>query len=390
MEVRRYRSGRTAIRIDFTFKGVRCRETLPIEATAANLKYAQNLRAEIQARIARGQFVYTDYFPDSPRARIFGHQVCKQTVREALEEWLADAEKTKTYSTWKSYRTSARSWLIPHLGDLRLTDLEPRHIRDLIRAMPGKQKTVNNVLLPLRGILKRAKNDDVIRDNPMDRVEAAELLSPVQKRSEYEVDPFSAEEITALLEACHRLFGENARNLLQFHAYTGVRTGELFGLEWEQLSVDQVRIDRAVVHAKPALTKTSAGRRDIPLTPMAAEAIRRQKAITGLQGGRVFYAMGKEFWPYDYWRHYSDPFKRACQLAGVRYRNPYQMRHTFASQMLSGGEHPLRVSTWLGHEDATMVLKVYGKWIEQAREFISNWGQAAPLTPRAKGRGDVS
>ncbi|WP_434777498.1 hypothetical protein [Neisseria sp. Ec49-e6-T10] len=39
------------------------------------------------------------------------------------------------------------------------------------------------------------------------------------------------------------------------------------------------------------------------------------------------------------------------KFAGVRYRRPYQTRHTFASMMLSAGENPMWVAAQMGHFD---------------------------------------
>jgi integrase len=54
-----------------------------------------------------------------------------------------------------------------------------------------------------------------------------------------------------------------------------------------------------------------------------------------------------------------------CERAGVRYRNPYQSRHTFASALLTAGHNPLYVGLQLGHIDVQMVFKIYGKFIPQ-------------------------
>lgn len=49
--------------------------------------------------------------------------------------------------------------------------------------------------------------------------------------------------------------------------------------------------------------------------------------------------------------------------AGVRYRRPYQTRHTYASMMLSAGEHPMWVAKQMGHTDWLMIGRVYGRWM---------------------------
>lgn len=56
----------------------------------------------------------------------------------------------------------------------------------------------------------------------------------------------------------------------------------------------------------------------------------------------------------------------AMKKAGVRYRRPYQTRHTYASMMLSAGEHPMWVAKQLGHTDWTMIARVYGRWMPSA------------------------
>jgi integrase len=48
----------------------------------------------------------------------------------------------------------------------------------------------------------------------------------------------------------------------------------------------------------------------------------------------------------------------------VRYRNPYQCRHTFASALLTDGANPWYVAEQLGHEDAQLVFTTYGKFIK--------------------------
>jgi integrase len=54
-----------------------------------------------------------------------------------------------------------------------------------------------------------------------------------------------------------------------------------------------------------------------------------------------------------------------CARAGVRYRNPYQVRHTFASALLTAGHNPWYVAQQLGHVDVQMVFRIYGKFIAQ-------------------------
>jgi integrase len=72
----------------------------------------------------------------------------------------------------------------------------------------------------------------------------------------------------------------------------------------------------------------------------------------------------------------GDPWKRdqairkfvwtpALKRPGLKYRNPYKTRHTFASILLSRGENQLWVAQQMGHKDWGMIRKTYGRWINQ-------------------------
>lgn len=58
--------------------------------------------------------------------------------------------------------------------------------------------------------------------------------------------------------------------------------------------------------------------------------------------------------------------------AGVRYRRPYQTRHTYASMMLTAGEPLGWVANQLGHRDLSMLARVYGRWIKSATPYVGN------------------
>lgn len=114
------------------------------------------------------------------------------------------------------------------------------------------------------------------------------------------------------------------------------------------------------------------------LLPPAIEAIKAQMKFTFENRNRVFHnPRTNQPWETDHqirrtaWVH-------TIKKAGVRYRNPYQTRHTYASMMLSGGENIMWVASQMGHVDTEMVMRTYGKWIpnEESKKgyrTVSNW-----------------
>jgi integrase len=128
--------------------------------------------------------------------------------------------------------------------------------------------------------------------------------------------------------------------------------------------------------------KTSAGRRTVKLLRPALEALKAQKTHTFLADREIFQnPRTAERWTGD------QPIRKtmwvpAMKTAGVRYRRPYQTRHTYASMMLSAGEHLMWVVQQMGHTDWTMILRVYGRWMSQANALAGDKAEAlwAPLT----------
>jgi integrase len=99
--------------------------------------------------------------------------------------------------------------------------------------------------------------------------------------------------------------------------------------------------------------KTINGLRDVDMRNAAHEALVAQQRHTKLAGKLVFvHPISGEQWTGD--KQIRERWRRMLLIAGVRYRNPYQTRHTFASSLLMLGANPLYVATQLGHADTTM------------------------------------
>lgn len=61
----------------------------------------------------------------------------------------------------------------------------------------------------------------------------------------------------------------------------------------------------------------------------------------------------------------GDRWDAAVKRAGIRRRNPYHTRHTYACWLLSAGATPSFIASQMGHENAQIVYEVYAAWIEE-------------------------
>lgn len=376
------------LQIAFSYLGKQCREMLPEKKiTQAYIDYAAGLRNEIRRKIADGVFNYAAYFPESPSAETFKPERKWVTIGDLLRAQLSMYGQQVTNgsmssSTLLGYTKIINGKLIPKWGDTAVTDISPSMLREWIGQMGVTAKTARNVLSPLRSVLDDAMNDDLIEFNPLDRVALSKLIRQTSKKSEYDVDPFDADETAALLKHAR----PDERSFIQFWLQTGLRPGEIIALPWSNIDWvhSKARIDTNIVTGivdgkqtqveKPP--KTAAGIRDVELSSLALSALREQKSVSFLSSIRVWTnPRNGEPWSIDS-QIRKTLWEPLCKRSGVRYRNPYQLRHTYASTLLTLGCNPFWLANQMGHEDVEMVFKIYGKWIpanyQKGQRFTQN------------------
>lgn len=348
----------TTIEIDFRYRGVRCRERLNLAPTPRNLEYARRLRATILLEIAQRTFDYARHFPDSTRAKKLTGGGKVVLVEDALDAWLARKRPELEHTTCIDYERAIRLTLRPAFGRTPLRELTRPAVKAWIAEHPGlTAKRLNNVLSPLRQMLAEALDDGEIDADPL-------LGLRIKRRREAtkdDIDPFTPAEIKLILAHSEGQF----RNLCQFDFFSGLRTSELIALCWDDVDLASgvVRIRAAFVRGKRKTTKTVTGTRSVELLAPALEALQAQRAHTFLAGDAVFHnPLTNAPWYSDKsirehnWRH-------VLKRAGIRYRYPYQMRHTFASMLLSAGENIMWVAKQMGHKDPTITARRYARWI---------------------------
>ncbi len=163
------------------------------------------------------------------------------------------------------------------------------------------------------------------------------------------------------------------RLAFQLWAYTGMRTGELVALRWPRvdLQAGTIRITETTTERKDKdRPKTKAGARTIPLLPAAREALELMRQYTLLAGDRVTVnprsTRDDKAWD-D--KRLAQVWKAAHAGTGISYRNPYQLRHSFASNLLSEGENIALISRLLGHATVEMTIRHYARWIAQGESL---------------------
>ena len=374
----------SSIEISFTYQGKRCREKLKLKPSPAHLKRAERHRAAILDAIDKGTFDYATTFPTSNNVPLFSDQPgATIRVERFLSDWWHGEEQELKASTRTVDKRIVFNQIIPQFGQLALTDLKWHMIRDWAKSQGWSRKTQNNKLSVLRRALNEAVEQELLHHHPM----ANKVIRRRKSRSESaantktKIDPFSHDERTALI----RTAKGQLQNLVQFGFWTGLRLSELFALNWGNVDWvnSRIYIDGALTQDAKEIekTKTEAGERTVNLLTSALAGLKAQKEHTFLQGDEVFQnPHTRKRWAGDHALR-ARQWNTLCRRAGVRYRPPGQMRHTFASMSLMAGESPQWVAAQMGHTDWAFTARVYYRWIPEdacgaGDKVTMKWGNA--------------
>ena len=217
------------------------------------------------------------------------------------------------------------------------------------------------------------------------------LVSPARgikplKQSRPDIHPFTLEEIDLMLARIR----PDYQPYLVTRFYTGLRTGEVNGLQWDDIDFEQniIEVRRTASRDGDGGLKTTSSRRVVPMVPQVRDALLRQRASIVEQCPWVFStSTGRPVDAVNFTNRVWYPLLRHLGLAR---RNPYQTRHTAATLMLASGENPEWVARVLGHSTTEMLFRVYSRYIpnitrQDGRAFVGMLSakETAPKPPEA-------
>lgn len=271
------------------------------------------------------------------------------------------------------------------IGHIRLDKLKPRHFREFF-AMLGecKSERTGKPLFPrsvwnhysfCSSVMGYAVKSELIDRNP------CTVAAPKKPAPNIQIlDDVQARKLLEQLEkeplADHVFF--------TLALFTGLRRGELLGLEWPDIDFDRgvITIRRTSQHISGKGTytdtpKTASSARSAKISPDMVELLRRYKleqSTIRLERGdlwvsdwvdhpRLFTAQnGKPLIPSVPNRH----FKTILSRAGLPLVSLHSLRHTNATLLIAGGVDVRTVAARLGHSQTSTTLNIYAEAIKSA------------------------
>ncbi|WP_277760796.1 site-specific integrase [Pseudomonas sp. A34-9] len=380
-----------SIRVVFMWRRIRCRETLGLPVTKANIKHAALLRAAILHEIKTGHFEYGRHFPNSKNATNYT-AVKDERIGALMERYKPLKAVDITPMTEEKYGY-ALDICAELLGSDRLAGiLLPEDIQRLRTQLIATRapSTANHYLATFAGFLAWCESNQYCREG----LAAACVRFAMIGR---EPDPLTRAEFDHLInKGCLHVQDSAAITLA---VYTGLRPGELCGLAVEDVDLmsGEIHITRAITADGTFKVPKTGKPRTLFLMPPALDAC---KALIGLVANHeprtieiymnrhesriesvtpllspTTQARKKVI---NHWfvpTAWNTKWAAIQKRSGIRARRPYQTRHTYACWCLTARGNLAFIAKQMGHKDFTMLVEVYAKWMddESPRELDLIW-----------------
>jgi integrase len=306
------------------------------------------------------------------------------TVEGYLRHWLEHVVRpNRAPKTHQGYELIVRLHIAPTLGKKRLRALGVADVRDLLARLEEDgmgTRGVQQVHAVLRNALQSAMRDEAVVRN------VAKLVQV--KTPRYEVGRgLGVEEARTLLRHTR---SDRLHALYVLAVYLGLRRGELLGLRWSNVDLDQAflvvthtlqRVD-GELRFQPPKTRTS--RRTVPLPGPCVEALRAHKTSQAAERlaagprwceeGMVFSTgIGTPIEP----DNLSRSWYKVRTVLGEPAPRFHDLRHTCVSLLLAEGAPPHVVQQIVGHSaiDVTMTIYAHAS-LDEKRKVLNRLGEA--------------
>lgn len=297
----------------------------------------------------------------------------RTTVAEYLRAWLKAVETRLRPRTFERYTEIVENVLVPFLGSVRIVQLQPQHVQQLIAVDLTRGRSARTAEFH-RAVLRAALND-AVKWGLLTRNVAALTSPPHVERLPPAV--WTAEEASRFLAAIR---GHRLEALFTVALALGLRQGEALGLSW-----DDVDLARSVLTVRAQLQwhdgqwlrlppKSSAGVRTLPLPEICVASLRQHRVQQAEERLAAGLAWRGNPWNLVFTTSVGTPisarnvvrlFQGLCARAEVRPIRFHDLRHTCATLLLAQGVSPRVVQEVLGHSQVSLTLGTYSHVLPQ-------------------------
>jgi integrase len=286
------------------------------------------------------------------------------TVSEAAERLIDHLEayglKPTTIAT---YRSLSRTHFERHFPDRDLERISTGDVERMVAAMRrggAGAKLINNAITLLGQVFDHGLDRGWCNANP-----ARKVRRPRVEQSDA-IRFLDQAEVEAMLRATA---SDTDRALFLTAVMTGLRQGELLGLQWRDVDwqAGKLHVRRSYVRGHWGTPKSRRSSRAVPMADRVARELARhhQRATYKADDDLVF--CHRDIGTVLDHSALVRRFKRALSAGGVREVRFHDLRHTFGTRMASVGVPMRTLQEWMGHRDFKTTL-IYADYAPSGRE----------------------
>lgn len=342
-------------------------------------KEAQSKLNEILYKLENGYTISSDMF-----------------ISDYLDMWLDDYIKDiRSENTYVKYKNICDKYIIPVLGDIKLSALKVIHIEKLIRHFrkEGLNPTsTQNYYGIIRAALNKAVKLQLLNDNPCKFIDTP-------KRGKFKANTLTVQEFYLIYDKLNAELYEDYifKLALDIALETGLRRGEMCGLTWDDIDFNNkcIHINQALIRVDNTYTisslKTDSSYRSLPVSDallIKLENHKKRQKINRVKYGQFYlknifnkkeydlvftWENGKFIIPSNFLQRLKRMLKHCNINKNIRW---HDLRHTNATLLLEGGASMKTVQERLGHSLMQTTSDTYAhvteKMNREATNIISN------------------
>lgn len=302
----------------------------------------------------------------------------KPTFKEVADLWLESYETTVKPTTYQNTKNYLNAIIEHHFKDIRIESVSVAMMQKIVIELSKKYVTYLNYLSIINRVFKYAVHLDIIQTNPVDRI-----IRPKQQKPRKEKIALTKEELNTFLT----LAKDDARPVLYtaWHtlAYTGLRRGELLGLEWSDVDFKNktISVSKTLVTINGKLStqspKTKRSARTISLDDSTVQILKDWK----LEQKKLFFKFGVKSknivitntkGGYFDFAHFRDELRYFLGKHKLKQFSVHSLRHTHASLLFEAGIEPKTISDRLGHSNIQTTLDMYTHLNDRQRSDVAD------------------
>lgn len=302
----------------------------------------------------------------------------KPTFKEVADLWLESYETTVKPTTYQNTKNYLNAIVENNFKDIRIESVSVAMMQKIVIDLSKKYVAYLSQLSIINRVFKYAVHLDIIQTNPVDRI-----IRPKQQKPRKEKIALTKEELKQFLT----LAKKDARPVLYtaWHtlAYTGLRRGELLGLEWSDIDFENkiISVNKTLVTVNGSLytqsPKTKRSTRTISLDDATIQVLKNWKleqkkqffkngvkskdiVITNIKGSYLDFA------------YFRDELKKFLSTHNLKRFSVHSLRHTHASLLFEAGIEPKTISDRLGHSNIQTTLNMYTHLNDKQRSDVAD------------------